>query len=146
MAATVGCNREADTRVDVEAIQDIEKQWNQDFASRDVDKLASYYKDDAVLMPPGSPPSVGRDSIRATVKQMLSDPALTLTFTAARVEVSRSGDLGYTRGAYVMTLTDPDSKELIQDHGSYVTIYRKASDGQWMAVSDIATSDAQPGK
>ena len=55
MAATVGCNREADTRVDVEAIQDIEKQWNQDFASRDVDKLASYYKDDAVLMPPGSP-------------------------------------------------------------------------------------------
>jgi ketosteroid isomerase-like protein len=45
--------------------------------------------------------------IRATLKQMVADPALPLKFTAAKIDVARSGDLGYTRGAYVLTMTDP---------------------------------------
>jgi ketosteroid isomerase-like protein len=99
IAMAVGCARGGDTQMDAQAIRDTEKQWNMDFASKDTDKLVAYYADDAVLMAPTIAPSVGRESIRATLHQMVSDPALTLKFSAATIDVAKSGDLAYTRGA-----------------------------------------------
>ena len=52
--------------------------------------------------------------------------------------------MGYTQGAYVLTVTDPSTHKVINDHGSYVTTYRKQTDGSWKAVADIATSDVPP--
>ncbi len=141
IAMAIGCNCGRDTQGDAQAIQDTEKQWNQDYFAKDAEKLAAYYAEDAVLMAPGMAPSVGRESIRATVKTMVADPALSLKFTAAKIDVAGSGDLGYTRGAYVLTMTDPQAKKVVQDHGSYVTTYRREEDGKWKAVADIASSE-----
>jgi hypothetical protein len=45
------CNQAADTHdADVKALKDNETQWNQDFASKDSDKLVAHYADDAILM------------------------------------------------------------------------------------------------
>lgn len=145
LAMAVACNGAPNTQADVQAIQSTEKQWNQDYLSKDADKIATYYADDAVLMAPGMPPATGKESIRSALKGMLTDPALSLRFTAATIDVANSGDLGYSRGAYVMTMTDPHSKSVISDHGSYVTTYRKDADGKWKAVADIATSEVPPG-
>ena len=125
---------------DVKAIQAIEAQWNQDYASKDAAKLASHYADNAVLMIPGSPAVSGLDAIRANSAQMASDPALSLNFKSDRIGVAKSGDLAYTQGTYTITLTDPLTKQIIHDHGSYVTTYRKQPDGAWKAVADIASS------
>ena len=139
------CNQPADTHdADVQAIKDVETQWNQDYASKDPDKIAAHYADDAVLMVPGTPSSSGKDAIRSALKQMVADPTLSLKFQASKVDVAKSGDLGYTQGSYTLTFTDPQTKQLINDHGSYVTAYRKQADGSWKAVSDIATSEVPP--
>jgi ketosteroid isomerase-like protein len=58
------------------------------------------------------------------------------------VEVSRSGDLGYTRGTYMLTATDPASKKAVTEKGRFVTIFRKQADGSWKAVQDINNADA----
>ncbi len=129
---------------DVKAIKDNETQWNQDFAAKNVDKLVSHYADNAVLMTTGMAASNGKDAIRKTVAEMVSDPALSLKFHALRVEVSKSGDMGFTQGSYTLTMTDPASKQVIHDHGSYVTTYAKQPDGSWKAVADIATSEVPP--
>jgi len=129
---------------DVKAISDIETQWNKDYVAKAADKIAAYYADDAVLMVPGGPSSNGKDAIRAAMKQMLSDPAMSLTFQASKVDVAKSGDLGYTQGSYKLTVTDPTTHKVINDHGSYVTTYRKQADGSWKAVADIATSEVPP--
>jgi uncharacterized protein (TIGR02246 family) len=139
------CNQPADTHdADVQAIKDAETQWNQDYVSKDADKIAAHYADDAVLMTPGSPATSGKEAIRSTLKGMLSDPAVSLKFQASKVDVAKSGDLAYSQGSYTMTMTDPQTKQLINDHGSYVTAYRKQADGSWKAVSDIATSEVPP--
>jgi uncharacterized protein (TIGR02246 family) len=139
------CSQTPDTHdADVKAIQDNETQWNQDFASKDPDKIAAHYADDAILMGPGMPPSSGKDTIRNTLKQMVSDPALSLKFQSSKVEVAKSGDVAYTQGSYTMVMTDPQTKQVINDHGSYVTTYRKQPDGTWKAVADIATSEVPP--
>jgi hypothetical protein len=43
-----------------------------------------------------------------------------------------------------LTLTDPQTKQVVNDHGSYVTTYRKQPDGAWKAVADIASSEVSP--
>jgi uncharacterized protein (TIGR02246 family) len=143
----LACNssQPADTHVaDMKAIQDTETQWNQDYAAKDASKIIAHYADDAVLMAPGMPSDHGITAVSATIKQMVADPALALKFQSSKIEVAKSGDIGYTQGIYTMTATDPVSKQVIHDHGSYVTTYRKQPDGTWKAVVDIATSEVAP--
>lgn len=141
-----GCNQTApDTHdADVKAISNAETQWNQAYAAKDLDKIKTFYADDAVVMAPGSPATVGKDAIGDELKQMVADPAFSLTFSASKVDVAKSGDLGYTMGSYKMTITNPATHKVINDHGSYVTTYRKGANGAWKAVADIATSDVPP--
>ena len=126
---------------DVKAISDLETQWNKDWAAKDVDKIAANYADDAVVMNPGMDAIHGKDAIRSVLKQMTADSKLSLSFQAAKVDVAKSGDIGYTQGSYKMTVSDPTTHKVMNDHGSYVTTYRKQPDGSWKAVADIATSD-----
>lgn len=143
--AMTACNQAADTRdADATAIRNYETQWNQDWAAKDPAKLATYYADDAVVMAPGAPATAGKEAIVSEMKQMFSDPAMMLQFKASRVEVAKSGEMAYSRGAYTMAMTDPQSHQVIHDHGSYVTTYRKQADGTWKAVEDIATSEVPP--
>jgi uncharacterized protein (TIGR02246 family) len=138
------CGSSSNHDAEVKAIKDYETQWNQDWAAKDADKIAAHYASDAVLMVPGSQAISGKDAIHQSLTQMTSDPAMALDFHAAKVEVAKSGDLAYTQGSYTLAVTDPVSKQVIHDHGSYVTTYRKVADGTWKAVSDIATSDIPP--
>lgn len=143
--AAIACNPPASTyEAGVQALKDNEAQWNLDWQSKVADKIAAHYSDDAVLMVPGMTPTVGKDAILGALKQMVADPAITLKFQATKVEVAKSGDLGYTQGSYTLTITDPQTKKPVNDHGSYVTAYRKLPDGSWKAVSDIASSEVPP--
>jgi ketosteroid isomerase-like protein len=75
---------------------------------------------------------------------MTSDPAMSLQFQASKVDVAKSGDLAYTQGSYTLAITDPQTKKVVNDHGSYVTAYRKQADGSWKAVEDIVVSEIPP--
>jgi ketosteroid isomerase-like protein len=60
------------------------------------------------------------------------------------VDVAKSGDLGYSQGAYTMTFTDPKTKKVLTERGKYVTVFKKQADGSWKAVADIDNEDAPP--
>lgn len=125
---------------DVKAIQDGETQWAADWASKDAAKIASRYTDDAVLMTPGSDPLNGKDAITKMLTTMVADPALSLKFQATKVDAASAGDAAWSEGTYTLTMTDSQSKKIVNDKGSYVTVYKKQADGSWKAVSDIASS------
>jgi uncharacterized protein (TIGR02246 family) len=141
-----GCNATPpDTHdADVKAIKDNEVQWNADWAAKDVDKLMAHYADDVFFVTAGAPAITTKDALRAAFKGMTADPALSLKFQASRVEVAKSGDMGYTMGTYTLTVTDPVSKQAVNDNGSYVTTYRKGADGSWKSVADVAISAVPP--
>ncbi|MGA7858406.1 MAG: SgcJ/EcaC family oxidoreductase [Terracidiphilus sp.] len=129
---------------DVKAIQDVEAQDLQGWAAKDADKMAAFYADDAVLMAPGMEAIHGKDAIHAALKQMMADPGVSLTFESSKVDVAKSGDLGYSEGSYKMMMTDPATHKVMNDHGSYVTTFRKQADGSWKAEADIANSAVPP--
>ena len=148
MLTTIGCNDTTSATgnhdADVQALKDNETQWNKDFEAKDAEKLTAHYTDDAVLMNTGSPASSGKEAIRKALKEMVADPALSLKFHASQVEVAKSGDLAYTQGTYALTVTDPASKKIINDKGTYVTVYKKQADGTWKAAQDAAISEGAP--
>ena len=104
----------------------------------------AHYTDDASVLIPNMPILTGKDAIRGGLKPMMSDPNFAVTFGATKVDVAKSGDLGYTQGPYSMTLSNPKTKAAITEQGKYLTVYRKEADGTWKAVEDTFMADAPP--
>lgn len=127
---------------DQKAIKDLETAWSGEYASKDLDKIAGHYADDASLMIADMPVMKGKDAIRAGLKDLLSDKNLALSFATSSVDSSKSGDLAYSQGTYIMTSTSPKTKKPVTEKGKYVTVYRKQTDGSWKAVADINNADA----
>lgn len=141
----VGCNNTAtDTTKDVQSLKDNETQWNADFASKDAAKIVAHYSDDATLIVYGDKPASGKDAITAAFKGMTSDPAFSLQLNTQKAVVASGGTLGYTQGTYTLTLTNPMDQSVIHDAGTYLTVYQKATDGTWKAVSDAPVSSVPP--
>ncbi|MGE5722072.1 MAG: YybH family protein [Sphingomonadales bacterium] len=145
-----GCNR-ADTgnaagnaagAVDTAAIADTIKQMEQrelqDFGTKDPNRIVAFYAEDATVMLPGAAAMTGRDAILKGLGDTVKDPAFKLDFSNAKTEVAAAGDMAYTRGSYTVTYTNPQ-KKVVTEKGSYVTVFKKQSDGGWKAVEDINT-------
>ena len=132
-------SREADAR----ALREGEvAAFVKDWGGKDADRIAAHYTDDGSLMIPNSPVMTGKDAIGKGLKDALADPNWSLALQPVQVEVSKGGDLGYTRGTYVLIATDPASKKAVTEKGRFVTIFRKEADGAWKAVQDINNAEA----
>jgi ketosteroid isomerase-like protein len=134
-----------DTReADAKAIRAAEVKAVSDFSAKekDLDKITSFWADDASVFFPNMPILNGQGAIKPVIKEMLGDPNFTLTFGATKVEVSKASDYGYAQGTYTMTTTDPKTKKVLTEKGKYVTVYKKQADGSWKAVADINNADA----
>ena len=148
VALTVGCaNTPApappDTRAaDIQAVKDIEAAWGKDANSKDADKWASYFAEDGSGLYPGTATLNGKAAIRAAMLPYFADPNFALTFQSNKAMASKSGDMVYTQGEYTMTVTDPKTKKPVTDHGKFLTVYAKQTDGSWKAVADTFNSDS----
>ena len=129
---------------DVAALKATESAWVKDAATKDVEKFVAHYTDDASVLLPNAPIFTGKEAIRGSLKPMMSDPNFTVTFAATKVDVAKSGELGYTQGTYSMTISEPKTKAAMTEKGKYLTVYRKQADGTWKAVEDTFMSDAPP--
>ncbi len=150
MILTTGCSQTqqqstAAHDADVKAIAADMLRWQSDFNSRDVAKALTHYADDAIVVVPGAPAASNADSRKALIQEMMSDPALHMTSTECpRIEVAASGDYGYAHCTYAMTVTNPVTKNPIDDRGTVVDIYKKQTDGTWKSISDVASSEVPP--
>ena len=120
----------------------METAWSASFATKDVDKVGVFWADDASVFMKDSPVVTGIAAIEAAMKPMAEDKNFSISFASTKVEVSKASDLGYTQGAYTMTMTDSKTKNVLTEKGKYVTVYKKQADGGWKAVADIFNADA----
>jgi len=142
MIAFSGCSIGSnDTRAaDERAIRDNEAQWSKAMAAKDVDAFVSFYADDAVVLPPNAPISTSKGTTRAMLRTIFGAPGFSMSFQPTKVDVARSGDIGYSYGTYTSAMTGPSGNP-VNDTGKYVTVYKKQADGKWKAVVDTFNSD-----
>src|SRR5207249_2820682 len=103
---------------------------------RDVDRIVSFWADDAKVFPPGMPVIVGKNAIRQFVRNSLATPGFTIGWDTTEVVVSSDGSLAYATGTNQTTINDPQGKR-ITVHGKAVTVWRKEQSGTWKCIIDI---------
>ena len=128
--------READER----AIRAVDEEMLKAAASKDLERILFFFSEDASMFPPNAPIASGKEAIRAVWSQMFANPGLPVTWQTVKVEVSRSGDLGYLHGTYELSMSDPKGKTQT-DRGKWVSVVKKLPDGSWKVVADIFNSD-----
>src|SRR5262245_33956387 len=85
-------NRAADEA----AIRKADADWSNAAQANQVDKWVAYYTDAATVLPPNEPMATNKDAIRKTIGNLLALPGVNLKWQSMKVEVARSGDVGYS--------------------------------------------------
>ncbi|MFP3558773.1 nuclear transport factor 2 family protein [Paraburkholderia sp. SIMBA_049] len=111
--------------------------WMCAIADKDIDFIAAIYADDAVYMPPGQPRHVGKAAILSAWRKYFERPDFRATYTPSLV-VSKSMDLAYDVGSYVITLTRENAPAEVR--GKYVVVW-KPQGGDWVVAVDIDNTD-----
>ncbi len=112
---------------------------------KDVEKIISYWSDDAVIIPQGQPIVEGKAAIRAYITDALKIPGFHIHWVSRdpRFSPGHDGQLAYMRGENEMTVPGPDGKPMTL-HGRGVTVWRRDPDGQWRCVVDTWNDPPPP--
>ena len=113
----------------------------------DVDKIVSYWSDDAVVIPQGQPIAEGKQAIRAFVVDSLHTPGFKIHWVSNSVKFSPDGQLAYMRGDNQTTVTGANGAPMTL-LGRSLTVWRHEPEGRWRCVVDIwndpPTASGQP--
>jgi ketosteroid isomerase-like protein len=139
------CNQQPrsspDTRAaDEAAIRQVDIAWAKDAAAGETDAVVAYYADDAMVLPPNEPMATSQEAIRKAWAEMLAAPGLGISWHPTKVEVARSGDIGYSVGTYEITINDSKGNR-VTDRGKYFSAWKKQPDGSWKSAVDTWNSD-----
>ena len=144
--AAAACGRQP-PQVDLEAarasLRAADSGYSQTVSGKNLEAFVALYEPGATMYPPAEAMAQGTDAIRALGDAFLKDPAFAATFTPVAVEVSASGDMGYTLNTADITVTGPAGRpatERIRDFH----LWRRQADGSWKVVVDIWNAEPPP--
>ena len=137
-----GCTSKTAAPFDPEAesavLMQRDAEWsNLATAGKDLEKVLSYWTDDAVVMEPGQPPVEGKAAIHAYVAQSFATPGFKIHWVSQKPVFSPDGKMAYMRGTDEMTVPGPKGSPMTLHLQGY-SIWRKDTDGQWRCSVDIA--------
>ena len=141
----LSCNQQQkpapDTRqADEAAIRQADIAWSKLADVRQQDAFNGFFLEDAIVLGPNEPMAIGKEAIRKMIAGTFAMPGFSLKWQPTKVEVARSGDLGYSLGTYEMSMNDPEGRPRV-DRGKYATILKKQADGSWKVAVDMFNSD-----
>jgi ketosteroid isomerase-like protein len=117
-----------------ETLMALERKWSDLYGQRNVDGIAELLAEKSVLLVPGQPPAVGRDSVLALTRDLIAGEAadgVSVSWEPEAVFVSSSGDMAYDYGRSMTKLADGTVIE-----GSYLVVWTK-EEGGWKVAADI---------
>jgi uncharacterized protein (TIGR02246 family) len=122
-------------------IEDTLSKFAAAFNKGDAAAVATFYADDAALLPPGEARVDGRAAIEAYWKRTIDAGAKNLTLRV--VEVGWRRDQAYEVGQLSIDVQDQSGK-VTTVKGKYVVVWKRGSDGAWRLFRDIWNADPAP--
>jgi uncharacterized protein (TIGR02246 family) len=133
----VGCSKShVDTNKEGARLMEISREWSKSAATDDIERILSYWADDAVMMSSTNPPLKGKAAIREMVEATKKIPGFKISWEPVNVAVSSSGDMAYMIEENQVTVNDSLGNPVTK-YGTGVTIWRKEKDGIWRNVVEI---------
>ena len=142
----LGCAAESesvDLDAEREALLEADRAWAAAAAAGDVERLTSFWADDAINYFPGAPVARGKDAIGELVRRNRSQPGFSLSWEPQEAVVARSGDLGYTSGTFALSIENPEGSQVTR-RGHYVCIWKKQADGSWKCAVESTIFGPSP--
>lgn len=121
-------------------LRDLDAQWSKAAAAKDIEQTIAYYSDEAIVLPPNAASAATKETIRNAWKDMLASPGFVITWQPTRVQLAKSGEMGWVSGTYELTMNDASGKP-INDRGKYLEVWEKQTDGKWKCRADMWNSD-----
>jgi ketosteroid isomerase-like protein len=141
LAAVAACQAPAtafDANAESAKLMARDAEWsNLATEGKDIDKIVSYWTDDAVVMEPGQPVVEGKAAIRAYVTQSEKTPGFKIHWVSQKPAFSADGTMAYMRATDEMTVPGPKGAPMTLHLQGY-SVWRKEADGQWRCSVDIA--------
>ena len=141
LLACLSCSPNRDTEPEREALMQTSRAWARAAASGDVERMVSFWADDAIILPPDRPAVVGKDAIRDFVRRSFALPHFSVTWEPERARISAAGDIGYLVERNQFTFADSSGK-MHTLFGKAVTVWRRDRTGPWVCIID--TWNASP--
>jgi uncharacterized protein (TIGR02246 family) len=137
----LSCNQtKVDQKAEGEKVMQLSKEWSQAASAGDVEKIVSYWADDAVLMSAGQPVLNGKQAIRKMVEESYKMPGFRISWQPQSVVVSESGDMAYLIENSQVSFTDSTGMPVTINNKA-VSIWRKQAGGSWRNAVDISTPE-----
>jgi len=103
----------------------------------DWDAVTRMFTVDAIRFPPHSAPIRGRAAMRAWLETFPSIREFAITAD----EIVGCDDMAFVRGHYSLTAAAGPGPTLVSDRGNYMGLLRKQSDGSWLWMTDMISSE-----
>jgi ketosteroid isomerase-like protein len=103
---------------------------------RDIERILSFWTDDAVVLPPGLPAIIGKAALRQYVESSLQVPGFRITWSTDEAVLSPDGKFAYLLGNNAVTMDHPTGAP-VTTKGRAVTIWQRGTDGEWRCAVDI---------
>ena len=142
LALALDCcsERQFDSKTEGEKLLRRDAEWaDLATAGKDVEKVVSYWTEDAVLLFPGQPVFEGKAEIRAYVTASVNTPGFKIHWLSQNPVFSPDGKLAYMRGTDELTLPGPDGGTITL-HLRGISVWRLDPDKQWRCVVDISNA------
>ncbi|GAB4372524.1 MAG: hypothetical protein Kow0042_15890 [Calditrichia bacterium] len=108
---------------------------------QDAKAIADLYTENGRVLPPFSKMVRGRAAIIKSNEAEFAMGFSNLQLSTVSVDVQ--GDIAHEIGKYTINLP-PRGDEVMKDHGKYLAVWKKQSDGSWLMDIDIWNSSMPP--
>lgn len=143
LAVSTVVARAGDMDETAKALVRLDEEWSKTAATRDADKVAAFYSEDAVVYPPDAPVVEGRAAAKKVWAGYFADPNFVkISWKSTHAEIAKSGEFGFTSGTYEMSLKGADGKPATEK-GKFLCVWKKQADGTWKAVHDMWNADGK---
>ncbi len=142
----IGCTREAPTSppADPEVLLETDRAFCQRSLEAGMKVAFVEYADSAVIkMDDGRLAVRGLDSLKAVWAAPRPDGPSPLSWEPQHVEISSSGDMGFTFGYWRFPAKTETGNDTLY-YGNYVSIWKRQRDGSWKYVLDTGTNTPRP--
>lgn len=127
-----------------QAILDADIAFAKAATEKGIEGFASFIAEDFHTVRPNQN-LIGKKEFVDGWAQLLNDPARRISWKPITAVMSKSGDLGYTVGAYEIHKVDDPANPVVSS-GKYVSIWKKQVDGSWKVILDTGVQDQPPPK